>query len=144
MLGLVSAPAIGERYEAVRDGGARLNGEPIHVSRADRISRSFILYSGLEDWLTGPHWAPFRQLVSEARRSRGFGDFWGHMLVARGAADAMMEAELATWDWAAAQVVVEEAGGRMTTFDGSPLSDTCSVLTTNGALHDELIARLRG
>ena len=136
--------SIGERYDAVRGGGARLNGNPIHVSRADRISRAFVLYSALEEWLAGPYRTRFEKLVRESRRTRGFGDFWGHMLVARGTADVMFEDELATWDWAAAQVVVEEAGGRMTTLDGSPVAHGSSVLTTNGVLHEEIVARLRG
>jgi histidinol-phosphatase len=53
------------------------------------------------------------------------------------------EPELSTWDWAALEVVVEEAGGRMTQFDGSKLEHGGSVLTTNGVLHDEVVARLR-
>ena len=65
------------------------------------------------------------------------------MLVARGSADVCFEPSLATWDWAAIEVVVEEAGGRMTQFDGSPLAHGGSVLTTNGVLHDELLARLK-
>ncbi len=144
VLGVVSAPAMNERYEAVRGAGARLNGEPIHVSRADRVSRAFVLYSSIEHWLAGPYAGPFVDLVREARRTRGFGDFWGHVLVARGAADVMLEVDLATWDWAAALVVVREAGGRMSAFDGSPLSHGGSVLTTNGLLHDDVVARLRG
>lgn len=143
MLGLVGAPAMGERYEAVRGGGARLNGRPINVSRADRVSRAFVVYSSLDYWLLGPLAEPFRELASEARRTRGFGDFWGHMLVARGTADVMIEEELCTWDWAAPSVIVEEAGGRMSQMDGSPLAHGGSVVTTNGLLHDELIARFR-
>jgi histidinol-phosphatase len=81
--------------------------------------------------------------MRECRRSRGFGDFWGHMLVARGAADVMLEAELATWDFAATRIVVEEAGGRMTQLDGNPVEHGMSVLVTNGVLHDEIVARLR-
>jgi len=42
------------------------------------------------------------------------------MLVARGSADVMLEPELATWDWAALWVIVEEAGGRVSTFEGKP------------------------
>jgi histidinol-phosphatase len=142
VLGVVNAAALGERYEAVRTRGARLNGEPIAVSRADRISRASILHAGLEGWIDGRYGAPLLDLVREARRNRAFGDFWGHVLVARGSADVCFEPDLATWDWAAVQVVVEEAGGRMTRFDGSPLEHGGSVLTTNGVLHDEVLARL--
>jgi histidinol-phosphatase len=142
VVGVVSAPALGERYEAVVGRGATLNGQAIHVSRADRVGRAFVVFGGMASWLDGP-WAPgVQQLVRECRRSRGFGDFWGHMLVARGAADVMLEAELATWDFAATRIVVEEAGGRMTQLDGRPVEHGRSVLVTNGLLHDEIVARL--
>jgi histidinol-phosphatase len=55
----------------------------------------------------------------------------------------MLELELATWDFAALQVIVEEAGGRISQFDGAPLVHGGSVLTTNGSLHEEVVARLR-
>jgi histidinol-phosphatase len=142
MLGVVNAAALGERYEAVRGGGARMNGEPIEVSRADRIERASVLHAEVPDWLDGEHGRALADLLRQARRDRAFGDFWGHVLVARGSADVCFEPELATWDWAAIEVVVEEAGGRMTQFDGSPLAHGGSVLTSNGVLHDELLARL--
>lgn len=142
VVGVVSAPALGERYEAARGWGARLNGEPIHVSPADRVGRASVLYAGIADLIDGPYAEAFLDLVRDSRRDRGFGDFWGHMLVARGSADVMIEPELATWDWAALWVIVEEAGGRVSTFEGAPLSHGSSMLTTNGILHDELVARL--
>ena len=144
VLGVVNAPALGERYEAVRGGGARLNGQPIRVSRADRLNRAFVLHGSVELLLEGPYAAPLQEVFRDARRNRGFGDFWGHMLVARGSADAMFERELATWDFAAVQVIVEEAGGRVTTFEGGPLEHGGSVLSTNRVLHDEILARLKG
>jgi histidinol-phosphatase len=142
VVGVVSAPALGERYQAVLGQGATLNGEEIRVSRADRLGRAFVVFGGMASWLDGP-WAPgVQQLMRDCRRSRGFGDFWGHMLVARGAADVMLEAELATWDFAATRIVVEEAGGRMTQLDGNPVEHGHSVLVTNGTLHDEIVARI--
>ncbi len=143
VVGVANAPALGERYEAARGAGARLNGSPIHVSTADRISRSFIVHSDVAEWLAGEYGQALREIVLEARRDRGYGDFWGHMLVARGSADVMFEPELATWDVAAVQVVVEEAGGTVTTFEGEPPGHGSSALTTNGLLHDEIVARLR-
>jgi histidinol-phosphatase len=143
VLGVVNAAALAERYEAVRGEGARLNGEPIHVSSADRVGRACVLHAGLADWVDGEYGRPLLDLLRDARRNRAFGDFWGHMLVARGSADVCFEPELATWDWAALDVVVREAGGRMTQFDGSPLEHGGSVLTSNGVLHEEILARLR-
>ena len=144
VVGIVNLPALGERYEAVVEGGARLNGDPIHTSRADRVGRAFVVFPGMEDWLAGEYADAVQTLISQARRNRGFGDAWGHCLVARGSADVMLELELATWDFAALKVIVEEAGGRISRFDGSPLAHGGTVLTTNGILHQEIVARLAG
>jgi histidinol-phosphatase len=141
VVGVVSAPALGERYAAARGGGATLNAEPIGVSSLSELSEAFVIWGDLS-WTGRGGDSPFGSLAREAARTRAFGDFWGHMLVARGAAHAMIEEELRVWDWAAVRVVVEEAGGRVTQLDGSSLVDGGSVLTSNGALHEVLVTRL--
>ena len=141
VVGVASAPALGERYAAARAGGATLNGEAIHVSAVERVSDAFVLFGTLA-WDDPANERRLADLVKAATRTRAFGDFWGHMLVARGAAEAMIEEELRTWDTSAVRVIVQEAGGRMTSFGGTALQDRGSVLTTNGRLHDELVARL--
>jgi histidinol-phosphatase len=143
--GVASAPAIGERYAGAKDEGATCNGRSVHVSTRAKMSEALVMYGGLESWLNSPTQQAFATMVADARRTRGFGDFWGHMLVARGAADVMFERELRSWDTAALQIIVEEAGGTMTTMNGDPISDRSSVLTTNGGpLHDDMIARFGG
>ena len=143
VLGMASAPAMGERYEAVRGGGARWNGRELHTSER-KLEDAFMVFSSLDDWLGGPREEAFLELLRDTRRSRGFGDFWGHMLVGRGAADLMMEPALRIWDWASIVVIVEEAGGRVTTFEGEEPSDGSSLLTTNGVVHEEAVRRLSG
>jgi histidinol-phosphatase len=143
VLGMVSAPALGERYEAIRGSGARWNGRELRTSRRP-LEDSFMVFSTVDDWLDGPRMTTFQALLAEARRSRGFGDFWGHMLVARGAADFMLEPALRIWDWASFTVIVEEAGGRVTTFEGDELSDGSSVLTANPVVHEEVLRSLKG
>ena len=133
----------GERYEAVRGGGARWNGRELRASER-KLDDAFLLFSSVDDWLGGPREQTFLDLVRDTRRSRGFGDFWGHMLVARGAADLMMEPALRIWDWACITVIVEEAGGRVTTFDGEEPSDGSSILTSNPIVHEEAVRRLSG
>ncbi len=141
---VVSAPALDERYAAVRGEGATLNGRAIHVTVADRLADAHVLYSPIKAWLREPRDEAVLDVLAEAWRTRAFGDFWGHVLVARGAAEIMMEPALAVWDFAAPQLVVEEAGGRVTTMRGGPTFHGGSVLTTNGVLHQELLARLEG
>jgi len=143
-LGVASASALGERYWAVRGAGAHCNGEPIHVrdTVAD-LQDAFVCLTELDEFLDSPLKDPFLELTRRSRRTRAFGDFWGHCLVARGAADAMVEPELAIWDFAALVPIVEEAGGRVSQIDGTPLAADASMVSTNGALHDEVLSRLR-
>jgi histidinol-phosphatase len=119
-----------------------MNGEPIRVSTVDRVQDAHVLYAGMKTFLREPRNEAVLGLVAEASRTRAFGDFWGHVLVARGAAEVMVEPELNVWDYAAPQLVTEEAGGRVTTMDGGPTTDGGSVLTTNGLVHDEVLRRL--
>jgi histidinol-phosphatase len=143
VLGLVNAPALGERYEAVRGGGARMNGRPVGVSDVGRLDEAQVFHAGLH--APDPQArARLVELLAGSARTRGFGDFWGHALVARGAGEAMIESELNLWDYAALQVIVEEAGGRVTQLDGSPTRHRGSVVSSNGLLHDEILARLAG
>jgi len=143
-LGVVNAPALGERYVAVRGEGATMNGSPIGVGDVAEVQDAHMLFQELDTLLAGAYSAATRALIADCWRPRGFGDFWAHMLVARGSAEAMLEPRLATWDLAAPQVVIAEAGGRCTTFEGGPLGHGRSMLATNGLVHDEVLARLAG
>jgi len=143
-LGVVNAPALGERYVAVRGEGATMNGSPIHVSDVAEVHDAHMLFQEIDTLLAGVYSAATQALIADCWRPRGFGDFWAHMLVARGSAEAMLEPRLATWDLAAPQVLIAEAGGRCTTFEGGPLGHGRSMLATNGLVHDEVLARLAG
>ncbi|HEY7875007.1 MAG TPA: inositol monophosphatase family protein [Actinomycetota bacterium] len=144
VLGVAHAPALSETYEAAVGLGARMNGVPISVDLVDDIESATVLYASYSSFVDAGISESFAALAARSYRTRGFGDFWGHMLVARGAAHAMLEPQLRTWDFVPLQVIVEEAGGRQSTFDGTALSDHGSVLTTNGVLHDEMLDVLRG
>jgi hypothetical protein len=85
--------------------------------------------------------AEFLALARRCWRVRGFGDFWAHMLVADGSIDIAVEVGgLAVWDIAAVKVVVEQAGGRCTDVRGDARIDTGDVISTNGLLHDDVVA----
>jgi histidinol-phosphatase len=142
VLGLVNAPAIGERYAAVLGQGATWNGAPMHVSDVERTADGMIVFGDVEVWAGTERADRFHRLAHAARRNRGFGDFWGHMLVARGAAEAMVEPELSEWDFAPLVPIVTEAGGRVTQLDGSPPIHGGSLLSSNGHVHDEVVAAL--
>jgi histidinol-phosphatase len=142
VLGVASAPALGERYVAVAGEGATLNGSPIRVSEASTLPDVHLLLQEFRELLTGADRDAVLGLIAESWRGRGFGDFWGHMLVARGAAEVALEPGLSTWDYAAIEVIVRESGGRVSTFEGEPLRHGGSMLTTNGLVHDEVLSRI--
>ena len=124
------------------DGGAAAPGRRL-ARRGDRGRADPLLVAVRHRGESGL--APgFPALVRSAWRDRGFGDFWGYALVAEGAAEAMVEVGPNSWDLAAPSIVVEEAGGRMTDIRGERTIHGGSALATNGILHDEIVARLRG
>jgi histidinol-phosphatase len=140
VVGVCHAPTLGETYEAVEGGGARMNGAPIAV-RPTPLDEAMVVSGGLRGMQENGIEAFYRELARAAWRVRGLGDFWGHMLVARGAAQVMVDPEVRTWDTAAVEVIVREAGGAITQLDGSPLADGDSCLTTCGEpLHGLVMA----
>ena len=148
-VGVMSAPALGERWYAARGGGAWAvrSGESeaprrLRASAVSSIEDAQLFYgSGFDIERSGR--APgFQALRGAVWRERGFGDFWGYALVAEGAGEGMVEFGPKSWDLAAPLIVVEEAGGRLTDFEGRRTIDGGSVLASNGVLHEEFVRRL--
>lgn len=139
VVGVCNAAALGELYDAEVGAGARMNGTSISVSDTASLEDAFVVHAGIRRFRSSEWSEVFDTVIARSRRDRGFGDFWGHMLVARGAADIMLEPDLSVWDVAALQPIVAEAGGRLTKMSGEKWIDSGSVLTTNGTLHDEVI-----
>ncbi len=143
-LGVVSAPALRERWVAWRGGGAWRGDQRLAVSRIATIAESTLVYGSRTADMQSGLMSGLDATLADAWRERGFGDFWGYMLVAEGAAEAMIETGAHSWDWAAPQIIVEEAGGRFTTASKERRIDGPSAVATNGLIHDELLIRLQG
>lgn len=142
VLGVVSAPALGSRWDGVVGRGAHQDGRPVHVSDVDDLADAEIAFGGLNHFQQRG-WIGVVDRASRAtRRQRGYGDFWQHMLVAAGACEIAIEAEVNTWDLAAVRPIVEAAGGRFTDLDGTATADGGSACSTNGRLHDAALALL--
>jgi histidinol-phosphatase len=133
-IGVVSAPALHRRWWASRGDGAFCNGRRLHASRVDTIESAYA------DLPYGDDTAP---LIRRCGRTRCFGDFWQHMLVAEGSIDIAYDPIAAWWDMAPILVIVEEAGGRFTNLAGEARADGGSGVSTNGLLHDAVLAALR-
>jgi len=143
----VSAPALSRRWWAWRGGGAHLRDllgtRRIGVSSVDRLDQAQLVWSGMQPMNAAGHADALRRLATAAWRDRGFGDFWGYMLVAEGAADAMVEVGPTLWDLAAPALIVAEAGGRLTDFSGAASYAGPEALAANGHLHAQLVETLR-
>jgi histidinol-phosphatase len=141
-VGVVSAPALGRRWWAARGQGAFADGSPISVSKVSTLGDAFLSYSSLTGWEAQGRLDGVLQLSRDCWRTRAFGDFWSHVLVAEGTVDASFEPEVSLWDLAALQVIVEEAGGRFSSLAGEARPDGGSVVCSNGLLHDAVLAAL--
>jgi histidinol-phosphatase len=149
-VGVMSAPAMRERWYASRGAGAWSVGavgfdgpRRLRVSGVAGLDDAQLIYGSATEIESSGRAPGFRRLLRSVWRERGFGDFWGYALVAEGAADGMVEVGVYPWDLAAPQVIIEEAGGRVTDFLGTRRIDGRELLASNGLLHDELLVRLR-
>ena len=143
-VGVMSAPAMHERWHAVRGGGAWSGKRRLHVSQVSRLEDAQVFYASRTAFAAVGKERGFDAIVSSAWRDRGFGDFWGYALVAEGAGEVMMEPELYSWDLAAPLILVEEAGGRLTDFNGRPTYAGGNAVASNGLLHEVILEKLNG
>jgi len=146
--GVIYDPLRDELFEARQGEGARLNGQPIRVSKTERLDAALVA--------TGfPYDIRERLPETLARLARVLGAVQGlrragsaaldMCYVACGRFDGFFEENLKPWDTAAGLLMIEEAGGRITTFAGGAYDlDSPNILASNGTLHEELLGRLKG
>ncbi len=142
--GVAVAPALRQTYRALRGDGAYRDGRRIRVSDVATLAESHLFYSSVSWFVKAGAQDVFLKLAAQTQRQRGYGDFWGFVLVAQGSGDVMLEHGCHAWDLAALQVIVEEAGGRMTAWDGKPDIHRPDVIASNGRLHEAVLAVLHG
>lgn len=144
LLGVVSAPALGQRWWAARGEGAftattGAAARQIRVSRVARLSDASLSYASLSGWGAHGKLDAIVALTKSVWRSRAYGDFWSYVLLAEGAVDLAAEPELSLWDMAALAPIVTEAGGRFTGLDGVPGVHQGHAAASNGLLHEALL-----
>jgi histidinol-phosphatase len=140
---MVSAPALGMRWCAYRGEGAWRNGKNMHVSLVERLSEGMALTGGTGPNSNRQNTERMRHLLDAARYGRSFGGFWKHMMVAEGAIEAAADLHSKPWDLAPASLIVEEAGGRATDVHGKRTIYSGSLVSTNGKIHEEVLALLQ-
>ncbi|GIE83833.1 histidinol-phosphatase [Actinoplanes regularis] len=147
VVGLVSAPALGRRWWAGRGLGAYAGKHQhaatrIEVSNVRKLADASFCYASLNGWQDNGRLPQLLDILLGVWRSRAYGDFYGYMLMAEGALDAMAEPELSLWDMAALIPIITEAGGKVTDLDGRTCADKSSVIATNGLLHESVLTAL--
>ncbi len=142
VVGAVSAPALGRRWWAALGGGAWLR-EPgrsaprrLQVSAVAALDHAFLSGAGAGSWYAAGRGEQYEELQRKVWRTRGFGDFWSHVLVAEGAVDIGLDPVLNLYDVAGVSLIVTEAGGRFSGLDGIDGPDQGSGVSTNGLLHE--------
>ena len=140
--GVILNPVTGELATARRGGGAFVNGARVRVSDEARLAEAFFIHAGLGLVHRTPYWDGFVRLLDATGRQRGFGDYYGYQLLAEGKAEIYAELDVKPWDLAPAKILVEEAGGRFTDFEGQDTIYSGTALATNGPLHAAVLGLL--
>ena len=141
--GVIYQPATGVLHTARRGQGAWRDGERIRVSPVDALDRALVVHSSVNFLRKSPYWEGFLHLADRTQVQRGFGDFSAYLWVAEGQGEIALSTTVKAWDVAALQVLVEEAGGRLTDLDGGHGIYGSTVFASNGLLHDAALAAMR-
>jgi myo-inositol-1(or 4)-monophosphatase len=146
-IGVINDPVRNEIFTAIRDGGATLNGCPIGVSVSAQLRSSLLSTQVQSDdaKTLDQYTTRLRTFLGVARAVRSLGaPALALAYVACGRLDAFFEADMNPWDTLAGTLLVEEAGGVVTTYAGidRPTDQRADILATNGRLHDDILGRL--
>jgi histidinol phosphatase-like enzyme (inositol monophosphatase family) len=137
VIGIIACHAAGETIWAAKGGGAFLNGEQVRVSATASLGDATVLMTSFQG-MPRYHARAFDRLTEQADLLRTWGDCYGYLMVASGRADVMLDPVMSLWDVAALKPVLNEAGGKLTTWQGDEaLGD--SAVATNGVLHPAVL-----
>jgi len=141
--GVSYAPADNQLFRALRGEGTFKNDKRVRVSDVSELNQSLACYSGVQYFQKAGREETFLKVMRGVDRARGFGDYYGFVLVAQGSCDLMVDFGVHEWDIAGLKVIVEEAGGRFTDWDGGADLQRPDCLASNGHVHEAAIAILK-
>ncbi len=146
-LGVIFDPMAEEEYRARRGHGASCNGEPISVSVQDDLRDALLVTGFPAHKVDDPigNLAPFSDFMAKAQAIRRDGSAALDLCyVAAGRLDGFWEPGLHAWDIAAGALIVQEAGGRISDYTGSPAQlEAGEIVASNGKVHEAMLAVLR-
>ncbi|MDD5558863.1 histidinol-phosphatase [Candidatus Methylomirabilis sp.] len=139
VLGVANFPALGELVSASKEMGCFWNGRRAAVSGVDDLKEALLLYTDGAGFEPHGRESTFRDLTAATRMHRSWGDCYGHILVATGRAEVMLDPVMNIWDCAALLPILLEAGGTFTDWQGRPTIRGGNAISTNGRLFDQVM-----
>lgn len=143
LVGVAHYPALNETIAAARGQGASWNGRRARVSTTAALADAVLLMSEVTGYDERGKGDAYRTLVGSTYIQRTWGDSYGYLLVATGRAEIMIDAVMNIWDCAPFGVILPEAGGTFTDWQGWPTISAGESIATNGALLDDVLAITR-
>lgn len=142
IVGVLNVPALGQTYRALRGDGAYRGERRIRVTDRANLAEATAFYTSLKFFERVGRTDDLVRLLLRTQTQRGFGDFYGFVLVAQGSGEFMVDHGVHIWDVAAIQPLIEEAGGRFTDWDGKVTIESTAVIASNGKLHQQVVEAL--
>lgn len=144
VVGVIHLPALDDTVAAARGERCHWRGQRVQVSNTSELSDAAWLTTDLNFDAYPAQSAGLNRLVGAAGPTRTWGDCYGYVLVATGRADIMVDPLMHVWDCAALLPVIEEANGRFTDWQGRRTIRGGNAVASNGLLHDQVLALLKG
>lgn len=148
VVGVIYMPGLREMVAAAdglgclhAPGPGRL-ARPARVSRTASLAEATLVTTSVDYFAKHDRQGVFLEAVSRFQYSRGWSDCYAHVLVATGRADVCIEPTLAPWDAAPLPVIMREAGGMYSGWDGRETAHAPDGVSSNGLLHAEVLALL--
>ena len=143
VLGVANFPSLGELVSAGRGMGCWWNGRRATVSMVDDLGEALLLYTDGAAFEPHGREGAFRRLLAATRMHRSWGDCYGHILVATGRAEVMLDPVMNVWDCAALLPILQEAGGTFTDWEGRPTIRGGNAISTNRRLFEQVMRIVR-
>ena len=142
-LGVVNLPALDEIIYAARGVGCMWNGDQAHVSATMCLEEALLLATDFGSCYQHGFGEAADLLQRKVAERRTWGDCYGHVLVATGRADVMLDPVMNVWDCAALLPILEEAGGTFTDWQGEKSINGGNAISTNGLVFNEVMETIR-
>ena len=138
--GVSNIPAMGELLWAEKGKGAFLNDKRVRVSKRNKLDQSSVSYGSLYAFKKAGKYRKVLTLIDSCKRQRCFGDCWPYHLLAAGKIDIVVESAINVYDIAPFDIIIREAGGKVSDLEGKKLSTSINgFLATNGQIHDSAL-----